>query len=349
MTISDSEQEIFGQTALGMEHTDYVMMRAPSPVLLLAATQDFFPVAQHVGLFSLCQAALHTNGICRARRYSGKRRLAQLRQGSARRGGTLDVAVAVGQRSGHHRTEAQVLFTRRSSSVPRRSVQSLPRDRSVYELIEDYENELAKHRAASWATGDRPALLEQVRQTAGVRHLAELPNPALCRSARWLEGYRIEKLLIKPEEGIWLPAVWFVPEKPKADGVVLYLHDKGKAADAAGGPIEQRVLAGDSVLAVDLRGTGQTQQLQGGHYSPEFKDMYIAYMLGRSYVGMRAEDVLVCACFVAQRAAAGRAVRCSSLRSAMWAFPFCTRRPWKPPFSRRCALADAEILVNCHS
>ena len=105
-----------------------------------------------------------------------------------------------------------------------------------------------------------------------------------------------------------LPARWFLSEKPNPDRVVLYLHDRGKAADVApGGPIEQLVLAGDTVLAVDLRGTGQTQQLQGGHYSPEYKDVYIAYMLGRSYVGMRAEDVLVCACFVAQRAAAGRA------------------------------------------
>ncbi len=41
------------------------------------------------------------------------------------------------------------------------------------------------------------------------------------------------------------------------------------------------------MLAVDVRGTGETQQTN--------KDYFTAYLLGRSYVGMRAEDVLVCA------------------------------------------------------
>ena len=77
---------------------------------------------------------------------------------------------------------------------------------------------------------------------------------------------------------------------------MLYLHDKGKAADAgAGGPIEKLVQAGDAVLAVDLRGNGQTQSTTPGLFGSDFQDAQIAYMLGRSVVGMRAEDVLVCA------------------------------------------------------
>ena len=105
-----------------------------------------------------------------------------------------------------------------------------------------------------------------------------------------------------------LPALLFLPEKPNPDRVVLYVHQQGKAADAgAGGPIERLVRAGDSVLAVDLRGTGQTQAAAtDSGYSDEFKDAYLAYLLGRSYVGMRAEDVLVCARYAAERAAGGR-------------------------------------------
>jgi hypothetical protein len=184
---------------------------------------------------------------------------------------------------------------------------ALPGARSVYDLNEDYENECAKRRAATWAAGDRAAVLEQVRRLAGIRRLSELPSPkieALGMIGR--AGYKIEKLLIKPEEGISLPALMFLPEKPTGR-VVLYLHQQGKAADAGpGGPIERRVQAGQPVLAVDLRGVGQTQQVQGDYYSPEFKDVYIAYMLGRSYVGMRAEDVLVCARYAASRATGGQ-------------------------------------------
>jgi hypothetical protein len=49
---------------------------------------------------------------------------------------------------------------------------------------------------------------------------------------------------------------------------------------------------------VDVRGTGETHpdsQDKGYEGAGEWKDYYRAYVLGRSYVGMRAEDILVCA------------------------------------------------------
>ena len=62
--------------------------------------------------------------------------------------------------------------------------------------------------------------------------------------------------------------------------------------------------AGKSVLAVDLRGTGETQQSKQNKFTEaiglDWKDVFTAYLLGRSYVGMRAEDVLVCARFLQQ-------------------------------------------------
>jgi hypothetical protein len=181
--------------------------------------------------------------------------------------------------------------------------------RSAYDLNEEYENELAKRRASSWAAGDPAALLEKVRRIAGVRRLSELAQPQIEAAGTVVRGgYRIERLLIRPEEGISLPAIWFSPEKPRTDRVVLYVHQQGKAADAGpGGPIEQLVQAGEEVLAVDLRGTGQTQApLSQSYYTAEYRDAYVAYLLGRSYVGMRAEDVLVCSRYAAQRTAGGR-------------------------------------------
>ena len=40
----DAEQNIVGQVAFGMEHADYVSMRAPLPTLMCVATQDFFNI-----------------------------------------------------------------------------------------------------------------------------------------------------------------------------------------------------------------------------------------------------------------------------------------------------------------
>jgi hypothetical protein len=59
------------------------------------------------------------------------------------------------------------------------------------------------------------------------------------------------------------------------------------------------VRGGHPVLAVDLTGLGETEST-AWRYDPEHignnsAEYFIAYMLGRSLVGMRAEDVLVCA------------------------------------------------------
>jgi hypothetical protein len=172
--------------------------------------------------------------------------------------------------------------------------------RSAYDLNDDYEKELAPRRAAAWANQDRAVLLERVRQIAGIRKLDQLPLPQIEKGEILKRaGYRIEKLDLRPEEGIVLPALLFVPEKAPSGRVVLYVHERGKDADAdAGGRIEQLVLGGARVLAVDLRGRGETQQtkqLKWGLIETDWQDVTTAYCLGRSYVGMRAEDVLVAA------------------------------------------------------
>src|SRR5262249_9565783 len=40
----DAEQNIHAQIAFGMDHADYVMMRAPRPTLMCVATRDFFDI-----------------------------------------------------------------------------------------------------------------------------------------------------------------------------------------------------------------------------------------------------------------------------------------------------------------
>src|SRR5207249_10395498 len=40
----DAEQNITGQVAFGMEHADYLTMRAPRPTLVCVATRDYFDI-----------------------------------------------------------------------------------------------------------------------------------------------------------------------------------------------------------------------------------------------------------------------------------------------------------------
>jgi hypothetical protein len=177
--------------------------------------------------------------------------------------------------------------------------------RSTYDLNRDYEKDLAKRRKKLWATKDHSELLERVRRMASIRKLSDLPKPEVGGAGIiQRDGYQIKKMIIKPEAGIALPALMFIPETNTGPSV-LYLHEKGKDVDASsGGPIEKLVKSGRHVLAVDLRGVGETKSDSKRAICEatgvDWKDVFMAYLLGRSYVGMRAEDILVCARLLSQ-------------------------------------------------
>ncbi len=79
----DAEQNIFGQLAFGMDHADYLLMRAPSPILMCTATKDFFDIRGTWEVFR-CAKRLYTRlGFCRAGESAGERRGTQLQRSAA--------------------------------------------------------------------------------------------------------------------------------------------------------------------------------------------------------------------------------------------------------------------------
>ena len=195
-------------------------------------------------------------------------------------------------------------------------------------------------RRAYWRQTPGDEALEEVRRLAGIRRLDELP-PLKTEDVGTLRrnGYTIHKRVLHPEPGIRLPALRFVPDAGGRD-VVLYLHGEGKQVDAGpDGPIEKLVLDGREVLAVDLRGVGETQPAKGKWgYGPLFgadwEEFYMAYMLGRSYLGMRAEEILAVARHLASVPGSDAAGKVHLGASARPDRPPSTPRPW----NRRCSL-----------
>jgi dienelactone hydrolase len=303
----DAEQQIFNQLNTGPHEADFIMMRAPSPVLEMCATHDFFDVGGTWNSIRYAKRLFTRLGLPErvdilendaGHNYDPVQREAAARWMSRWLLHQDRVIVE---------PKIQLLSEKEYTCTPDGKVMSLPGARSVYDLNDDYEKQLLLSRVANWATWGRKPPLDEVRKIAGIRKLADLPKPrveTLDTIAR--TGYKIEKLVIRPEKGIALPALLFLPEKRDGGRAVLYLHDKGKAADAgAGGPIEKLVQAGLPVLAVDLRGNGQTQSTTPGLYGSDYQDAQIAYMLGRSVVGMRAEDILICAKTALERTSSG--------------------------------------------
>jgi len=292
----DAEQNIYGQLAFGMDHADYLMIRAPKPTLICAATKDFFDIEGTWATFRYAKRLYSRMGFSERveliendapHNYNELQRQSVVRW-MARWLLNKDEPIT--------EPKIELLSEKEIQCTPQGQVMLLDAARSTYDLNRDFERELAERRRNLWKNRDQKELLDKVHEMAGIRKLAELPEPNVRQiGVIQRDGYRIEEMILEPEEGIYLPVLLFVPELTSPQGTVLYLHENGKAADASpGGPIEELVKNSRLVLAVDLRGTGETQTKQG-------IDVYTAYLLGRSYVGMRAEDILACALFLQSR------------------------------------------------
>jgi dienelactone hydrolase len=302
----DAEQNIFGQLAFGMDHADYLMMRAPTPILICAATKDFFDIRGTWTCFRYAKRLYTRMGV--AERIGLLENDAEHNYNKIQREGVarwmsrwlLGVDKPIAEPA------IKLLSKEDAQCTPDGQVMHLEGARSTYDLNRDFEKELAAKRNERWRTIPQADMLDQVRRVAGIRPLGELPPPMVeDLGTVQRDGAEVKKMVVTPENGVLLPAIVFMPKQDPPAKAVLYVHEKGKGADAGpDGTIEKLVGAGRAVMAVDVRGTGETQAgggWGGDLFGPDNKDVLTAYLLGRSYVGMRAEDILVCARLLADQ------------------------------------------------
>jgi len=299
----DGEQNIPGQVALGIDHADYLVMRAPEPTLLLAATKDFFDIG---GTWEAVREA--------------KRLYTILGHGER-----VDICEAPGPHGfGKFQREAALRWMRRwlmeVDDAPTESPPELAKDaelqvtqsgqvvpelkgRTAWDFNLDEARRLTPAREAFWRDNPREKCLAEVRRMAGIRPLAEKPAAKACGTVK-REGYGIEKLVIERPDEVPVPALLFLPE-PRAGKApaVLYISGRGKAADAApGGAIETLVKSGRVVLAIDVRGIGETAAATPkAYWSKEYPIAYLALHLNRPLLGQRVEDTLAALDILAAR------------------------------------------------
>ena len=133
-------------------------------------------------------------------------------------------------------------------------------------------------------------IVQSAKTISGYRVPTEIKPKAFINGRYRRDGYFIELLAIKGEEGNYpIPVLLFTPVKRKEkQPAIIYLHPDGKSADAQpGGNIEQLVKKGFVVLAVDPLGVGETKQTAGRGLI----DGYLGVLTGRSVVGIQAGDI----------------------------------------------------------
>jgi hypothetical protein len=302
----DAEQNIHGQIGYGMDHADYILARAPKPTLMCTATHDFFDIDGAWNCFRQAKRFYTRMGFAERvdlLETDAKHGFSsELRVGAVRwmRRWLLHVDDAITE------PDFPVVGDEQLQCTPRGQVMLLEGARSTYDLNIELEENLAGKRKEFWQQTGGQETLAKVRQISGIRSLADLPKCECTTVAttEYGDGHKLRKLILRPEAGIALPALAIIPENRSGEAY-LYLNADGKQADAdPDGPIAKLVDQGHLVLAVDLRGFGETAS--GGsskrgityHIGSQWKDFYLAYLLGKSYLAMRTEDILACARFL---------------------------------------------------
>jgi CubicO group peptidase (beta-lactamase class C family)/cephalosporin-C deacetylase-like acetyl esterase len=295
---TDGCQQLPFEGAAGIDHVDYITMRAPKPTIILGARRD------HHDIRATCVAATEAAGIFAALGRSDRFRFFESdtphgfyqphREMAVRwmKRWLLDIDQPIVEPQIELQAD-QILWASAKGQV----LESFPNERTVADLNLERACELADSRRRFWTEHDRAKCLGEVRRLIG---LPERLPKAARRSVNKItrDGYTIEKLVITRDSEVPIPALLFVPRE--TDGVLpatLYVDGRGKATDAAlGGRIEQLVRSGRIVLSIDARGWGETSDDQNRvptkFYNTEHRLVTVALHVGRPLLGQRVDDVL---------------------------------------------------------
>lgn len=309
----DGEQNIAGQIAFGMDEADYCIMRAPKPTLICAGTRDVtFDFGGTMDVFTEAK-----------RFYSrlGHSDFIDIAAPDAPHGFTLQLREAVTRFMARHLLGKDITVREieklpdsfddnqlrelskpdwtpeQLQCTPKGQVRLLPGERSVFQI----NAETAAKLKTSRESGLGP---QTIRETIAAAEAIAAPQvESIAKITR--EGFTIEKLALKAENAFQLPALLYSPAKPNGDAI-LYLHGESMLKDSQA--IEQLVKAGNVVLAAELRGIGETEtglrrkSFGAGRFGRDNLEILTAYLMGKSFVGMRTDDVRSWAHFLKSKA-----------------------------------------------
>jgi cephalosporin-C deacetylase-like acetyl esterase len=293
----DGEQNIPGQVAYGMEHADYLTMRAPRPTLMCIAKYDFFDEAGAWASFreaTLLYGLLGHGERVALFEYPDKHGFTRPRR---------EAALRWMRRWLLHKDDAAVegpfpVFTDRELQCTRSGQVLLDfHGKSVVDFNAEAARELATRRGKAQDGQSRDALLAQVKRLLGLPERVGTAKVELFAAIK-LPRYGLQKMVFETEPGVLVPGLRFSPAGRAKRPLVLYLDGEGMASAARpGGPVEQLVKAGKRILALDLRGMGETLPDGGAgdggkHAGRDWREAFLGQHLSRPLLGQRVYDLL---------------------------------------------------------
>jgi dienelactone hydrolase len=298
--VEEAEQNIGGQLTIGLDHGDYLLMAAPTPSLVLAATRDFFDIT---GTRATSAEAKRLFGVLgHAERMEIAERDLEHGFGQPLR----EAALAWMNRwlkddpSAPAETPPRLLSREQLQCTPEGNVYRAGLGKTTMDLIAEEEALLADKRA-QLAAGRTPAqLAATVRPLVNVTEkvpAAKLASPPTARA-----GSTFRRLAFATEPGIVVPAL--LAEPPAGDAakgrrpLTIILADGDLEAATKGEAAAAALASGQRVLVISVRGTGETapqvklnEQLAPlfGH---DWQEALLGVLLDRPLLGQKVYDVL---------------------------------------------------------
>ena len=294
----DAEQNLNGQVALGIEHADYITMRAPKPTMLAVGTKDFFDIdgswttfreakgiygrlgfGERVELFESDE----THGFTLPRRQACMRWM---------RRWLLDKNDAPVEADFSIATDKDLQCTETGQVI------SSFRETSVFDMNADRARELLAKREKTNEGRTTEALRDEIRKRLSLEKI-DWESARGNSTVVFRDGYTITRGVVKTEPGVTIPVRLFRSHKAVDQGKMIVFLGADPALGAPGGRIEQHVKAGISVAMIEPRGTGETSPVppQGGGYGrglfgTDEREATLSFHLNRPLLGQRVFDVV---------------------------------------------------------
>lgn len=294
--VQDGEQNFYHGISSGIDHADFIEIRAPKPTLIMATTGDFFSI----------QGTRETyREVKRIFELSGSPDNIEITEDDYGHGYTkknrevmyaffqkhLQLPGSPAEEDVEYSTAEELQKTstgQLSTSIGGETVFSLNRIEAakLEQQLQASRADLKRHLSS---------VKNSARDLSGYRKPSVIDDPVFTGRIQ-REGYAVEKYFVKGEGDYVIPYLLMIPSISKSKALI-YLNPSGKLAEAAaGGEMEWFVKNGFTVLAPDLIGTGETGP---GVFTGDatidnvsYNLWYTSVLIGRSLTGIRAGDVV---------------------------------------------------------
>lgn len=320
----DAEQNVFGQLMFGFNHAGYVLLGG-NAVRMHCSFDDFFPIAGSRETYAVARDVAKNCGLGEGRYgmtdvpgphawTEGMRTssLQWMRRWLAGDASTPEIDVEEMRRIDKDFDLKKVdcgLSGKAFNVTPKGKVKELPGFKSIYEYLKDdlAAAEATRSGSAPCQNGRarRPATAEAAVRRAGIRPLEKLGVAVAeaCPSRKLSNGSTIIREVYSFGDGIKVPAVTYMP-KGEVKGAVLVTDDRATRMIHRA-RIPKTLAEGKAIMVADLACTGETGGLKRKFYgcrNPDEGPAVMLYLLGKSMVGVRAEETIALAASLKERA-----------------------------------------------